>query len=126
MVFKSIRWRMQIWYGLIFSILLSAFGVTVFQLEKTRRLRKVDQELQARVNAVLGIMRPRGPGGEFRGPRPEGPEGRPLPGPPEFRDGPPEFRESPPDGPGPMRERGPGGRGPMRGGRGFGGPGGPP
>lgn len=117
MAFKSIRWRLQIWYGMIFAILLSAFGITAFQLEKNRRFRKIDGELQLRVNALMpslrGVLDRRGP--EFRGPPPDGPDQRPFLRGPEGREreeGGVPFRERPP-GPGP------GGRGPAwRGGQG--------
>ena len=32
MIFKSIRWRLQIWYGLILFAVLAGFGATAFHL----------------------------------------------------------------------------------------------
>ncbi len=67
MIFKSIKWRLQIWYGLILVAVLAGFGVTAFQLERGRVLRRVDEELNRRVNALSGALRQpprgRGPGG---------------------------------------------------------------
>jgi len=96
MIFKSIRWRLQIWHGLILVAVLAGFGVTAFQLERGRQFRKVDGELQRRVNVIVGALRPqprgRGPGefppddrpGErFRAPRqppPGQPPGEEMPG----------------------------------------------
>lgn len=76
MIFKSIRWRLQIWYGLILVGVLAGFGFTAFQLERGRQLRRIDGELQRRVNALAGTMRQpprgRGPGdGQFDGPPPD-------------------------------------------------------
>jgi two-component system OmpR family sensor kinase len=68
--FKSIRWRLQLWYGVIFAVLVSGFGVTAYQLERARQLRQVDDELRQRVGIILQEMNPPPRGeGEFRGPR---------------------------------------------------------
>jgi two-component system OmpR family sensor kinase len=65
MIFKSIRWRLQIWYGLILLSVLAGFGITAFQLERGRVFRRVDDELQRRTgilaNALHQPMRGRGP-----------------------------------------------------------------
>jgi two-component system OmpR family sensor kinase len=85
MILKSIRWRLQIWYGLILVAVLAGFGLTAYHLERARQLRQIDQELDHRVEALhesLAAPREGGPG------RREGP-------PDEF--GPPEF--PPPDEP---------------------------
>ena len=76
MIFKSIKWRLQIWYGLILVAVLVGFGVTAFQLERGRVLRRVDEELNRRVNALSGALRQpprgRGPGGnQFDGGPPQ-------------------------------------------------------
>ena len=76
MIFKSIKWRLQIWYGLILVAVLVGFGVTAFQLERGRQLRRIDGELQRRVNALASALRQpprgRGPGeGQFDGPPPD-------------------------------------------------------
>lgn len=101
MIFHSIKWRLQIWYGFILVAVLVGFGVTAYQLERGRQLRRIDGELQRRGNMLMSASRqpPRGRGPEEmpfdgppadrpRGPRPFGnngdPEGnRPLPR--EFR-----------------------------------------
>jgi heavy metal sensor kinase len=81
-IFTSIRWRLQVWYGVILFFILAGFGFTAFQMERTRRLRGIDDELQKRIAAVSGALvqgaaiRPGPPGGpgNFRPPF-EGPEG---------------------------------------------------
>jgi heavy metal sensor kinase len=79
MPFNSIRWRLQIWYGVILAVLLAGFGFTAFQLDRGRRLRNIDDELFTRVNALQRALRPpppvRGPDGgiPFGGPPRESP-----------------------------------------------------
>ncbi len=88
---NSIRWRLQLWYGLILVTVLAGFGVTAFQLERGRVYRQVDDELQRRAGALSQLLRP---------PRNRGPQGppgeRPFDGPPEDQmslDGPPRGRD---------------------------------
>jgi len=57
MIFKSIRWRLQIWYGLILMVVLAGFGFTSFQLERGRQFRRIDEELQRRVGALANALR---------------------------------------------------------------------
>ena len=85
MIFKSIRARLQIWYGIILVVLLSGFGITTFQLERTRQLREVDDELSERISLLMR---------EFRQPNPERPRRPPQrePFPPDDR----RDREFPP------------------------------
>ena len=66
MIFKSIRWRFQIWYGIILTGVLTAFGFTSYQLERGRQFRHIDGELQRWVNGLVGVLhqpqgRPRPP-----------------------------------------------------------------
>jgi heavy metal sensor kinase len=53
MIFKSIRWRLQLWHGLILVGVLSGFGVTAYQVARNNQLRRVDQELDQRLMALL-------------------------------------------------------------------------
>ena len=112
MFFKSIRWRLQLWYGLILIVVLSGFGFTAYQLQRSREFRDLDAEVQRRISALAAMLRPpprdRGPGENRPGP-PLFDEDRPprpledLPNRP-FRDRPPnnfpseprEFRLPPP------------------------------
>ncbi len=66
MFFNSIRWRLQIWYGAILLAVLAGFGFTAFQMETGRHFRRLDDELNRRVNALLNVwnLPPRGPGPE--------------------------------------------------------------
>ena len=57
MIFKSIRWRLQIWYGLILMVVLAGFGFTSYQLECGRQFRRIDEELQRRVGMLASVMR---------------------------------------------------------------------
>lgn len=52
MTLHSIRWRFQVWYGLLLCVVLAGFAVTVFQLERTRRLRDIDFQLRLRSDAL--------------------------------------------------------------------------
>jgi two-component system OmpR family sensor kinase len=90
---NSIRWRLQLWYGVILVVLLTGFGATAFQLMRGSTYRRVDDELQHRVGELSQLLRQPQP---FRNRGPQGPQG----GPPFDR--PPE--DQPPDGP--LRGRG--------------------
>jgi len=47
-IFNSIKWRLQIWYGLILVLVLAGFGFTAYQLESGRQIQLLDNELQRR------------------------------------------------------------------------------
>jgi heavy metal sensor kinase len=103
MILQSIRWRLQLWYGLVFLTVLAGFGVTAYELERSRQLRDLDAEFQRRIGPLSSAFRPPprqgppggpgmgrgGPGGrrgqdgppdgDFQGGGP--PEDRPFPGP---------------------------------------------
>jgi two-component system, OmpR family, sensor kinase len=67
-LFKSIKWRLQLWYGLILVVVLAGFGFTALQLERGRQMRRIDDELQRRmVNLGLAFRPP------AHGPEPGGP-----------------------------------------------------
>ena len=68
-IFNSIKWRLQIWYGLILVVVLAGFGFTAYQLERGRQMRRIDNELMSRADVIAGALRqpPRnGPPGEQR------------------------------------------------------------
>jgi heavy metal sensor kinase len=63
-IFKSIKWRLQIWYGLILVVVLAGFGFTAYQLERGRLVGRIDDELHRRLGVLANAMRrppPRGP-----------------------------------------------------------------
>ena len=72
-ILKSIKWRLQLWYGLILIVVLAGFGFTSYQLERNRQFRQVDDALHQRVGVLANAMhhppfmrgegRPRGPFG---------------------------------------------------------------
>jgi len=68
MIFQSIRWRLQLWYGLVFLALLAGFGVTAYALLRNDQLRHLDEEFLRRMGPVSNSLRP--PRG---GPGPDGP-----------------------------------------------------
>lgn len=61
-IFKSIKWRLQIWYGLILVVVLVALGFSAYQLERERLFQSVDQELQRRFTAIANALHPHPPG----------------------------------------------------------------
>lgn len=54
---KSIRWRLQVWYGAALLVVLSGLGFTTFHLEKERRIRRIDDGLNERISIVVGALR---------------------------------------------------------------------
>jgi two-component system OmpR family sensor kinase len=84
-IFKSIKWRLQLWYGLILVAVLAGFGFTAYQLERGRLFGRIDDELHRRVGILVNALHrppPRGPEGNKQ------PFDRPPPG--QFPDdGPP-------------------------------------
>jgi len=55
-IFKSIKWRLQIWYGLILVFVLAGFGFTAYQLEWGRQMRRIDDELHRRVGVLANAL----------------------------------------------------------------------
>ncbi|MGA2028992.1 MAG: ATP-binding protein [Verrucomicrobiota bacterium] len=93
-IFKSIKWRLQLWYGLILVFMLAGFGFTAYQLERGRLLGRIDDELHRRIQILANALHrppPREPDGNRQGQ----PFDRPPPG--QFpEDGPPEQNPRPP------------------------------
>jgi len=61
MLTHSIRWRLQIWLAILLVGLLAAFGVSSWQLEKTQRVQRLDDELAKRAVALGVSIRPPDP-----------------------------------------------------------------
>ena len=53
---KSIRWQLQIWYGLILVAVLTGFGITAYQLDSGREFSRVDDDLHRHFAAVFDAM----------------------------------------------------------------------
>ena len=65
--FSSIRWRLQLWYGLLLFTVLCGFGMAVYQLESGRQARRLDEELQRRLPLLVESQHPVRPGeGQLR------------------------------------------------------------
>jgi hypothetical protein len=64
---KSIKWRLQLWYGLILVVVLAGFDFTAYQLERGRLLGRIDDELHRRMEVLKNALHrppPRGPEGK--------------------------------------------------------------
>ena len=59
--FHSIRWRLQLWHGLVLALVLAGFGFTAWQLQRTTQWQRVDQELERRIQVISSAMRRSGP-----------------------------------------------------------------
>ena len=57
MFIKSMRWRLQFWQAFLLIGILSGFGMTAYQLNRTNRFRQLDEELQRRLAAVSTDLR---------------------------------------------------------------------
>ena len=77
-VFKSIKWRLQIWYGLILVTVLAGFGVTAYQLERGRQMRRMDDEINHRFDVLARMLH--GPLRRAQMQPPNEPFDRPPPG----------------------------------------------
>lgn len=77
--YQSIRWRMQVWHGLVLLVVLVAFGATACWFVRSEQLNRVDQELRRRLVLLAGGAGPRG-GPGARPPNPGGPELNPEAG----------------------------------------------
>jgi signal transduction histidine kinase len=87
--FHSIRWRLQLWHGLLLMFVLAGFGFTAWRLQRATYFQRVDQELEQRISVLAGAMR-RGGGAPDRPPpgrRP--PDQPPRPDRPGFGNPPP-------------------------------------
>ena len=72
--FHSIRWRLQLWHGLLLVLVLTGFGFTAWQLQRTNQFNRVDHDLEQRMGIIAGTLRPRNNPPER--PRPRPPFGR--------------------------------------------------
>lgn len=54
----SMRWRLQVWYGVLLAAVLGGFGITAHQLEANRQLRRTDEELRRRLPPLVESQRP--------------------------------------------------------------------
>jgi two-component system OmpR family sensor kinase len=61
-IFKSIKWRLQAWYGLILVAVLAALGFTAYQLQRQELFGRVDNELQRRFAVITDALHGHGPG----------------------------------------------------------------
>src|SRR5215471_2955094 len=57
MFFNSIRWRLQLWYGLILLGVLAGFGLTAYELQRGKQFRRTDQDLQRRAAELANALR---------------------------------------------------------------------
>ncbi|MEI8387194.1 MAG: ATP-binding protein [Verrucomicrobiota bacterium] len=56
--FHSVRWRLQLWHGLLLVLALAGFGFTAWELQRENQLSRVDRELEQRMGIIEGAMRP--------------------------------------------------------------------
>jgi heavy metal sensor kinase len=55
-IFNSIKWRLQLWYGLILLVVLAGFGFTAYQLQRNRQFRQVDDEIHQRIGILASNL----------------------------------------------------------------------
>lgn len=95
--FKSIKWRLQLWYGLILVAVLVALGFTAYRLQRNVLMGHIDNELQRRFVVITDALHPRGPGhGHMPFDRPP-PDQMPNDFPPPDNLQPPQFHLPPGD-----------------------------
>ncbi len=72
----SLRWRLQVWYGLVLLVVVAAFCLAAYQLAWDNQLRQIDKQLmEARHELMVGLLRSLHGEGVIR-------EGKPPPIPP--------------------------------------------
>lgn len=78
---KSIRWRLQLWYGLVLLVVVIGFAAVLYARVRSARLRDIDAELEASAR-YLDVLLRRFPHHEFD----PGADERPPPPPPPRND----------------------------------------
>ena len=96
MIRNSIKWRFVLWLAFLLVCVLSGFGITAYQLYRTNRFERLDEELKKRVAVLSATLRAPPLPGDRGGPRNFG----------DDQLGPPPQRRPPPpdDSPGPRSE----------------------
>jgi heavy metal sensor kinase len=61
--FRSIRWRLLLWHGLLLALILSCLGFTAYRFEDIRREKTQTAELQRHLGLVANSIRPIRPSG---------------------------------------------------------------
>ena len=59
-LFQSLRWQLQMWHGLLLSIVVTGLLTTYYSLQKDQTLRRVDQQLTSWSPRIADTMRQRG------------------------------------------------------------------
>lgn len=59
-IFKSIRWRLQFWHGLLLVLVLAGFGWAGFRVVARQRMADTDRELQRQAAALITTLPPFG------------------------------------------------------------------
>ena len=68
--FHSVRWRLQLWHGLLLVLALAGFGFTAWELQRENQLVRMDHELEQRMGIVEGAIRTDKPPADDRPPAP--------------------------------------------------------
>ncbi|MGH7969924.1 MAG: HAMP domain-containing sensor histidine kinase, partial [Limisphaerales bacterium] len=76
MILSSIRWRLQAWHSLLLVLVLGGFGVVAYNVARDNQQRRIDQELDQRLGALLRPPPP--PAQPPERPPSEPPEPRPF------------------------------------------------
>jgi heavy metal sensor kinase len=109
-MFRSIRWTLQLWHGVILLAALASLAAAMYVGVSRARMNAVDAELRGTASVVLGRLRPPGSGPPPEaGPPPNNRPGDGRPGPPRGA-GPPPRGERPPRAGDDPEFRGPRGR----------------
>lgn len=61
-ILKSIKWRLQIWYGVILVFVLATLGLTAYRLESNLLFNRIDGELHRRFSVLADALHPHPPG----------------------------------------------------------------
>src|SRR5690242_16536878 len=87
-MFRSFRWRIQLWHTLILVVVVGTFGGVLYWNARAAKLREIDAELLAGAQVLAAAVSNLPPheleGSNPRAPRPRPPRDgrRPPPGPP--------------------------------------------
>lgn len=90
-IFNSIKWRLQLWYGLILVLVLAGFGMTAYQLESSRVSYQINAELNWRFDVLAKALHPHPP--QRAAPPFDHSESKPMP----------EYNPTPAENPGPRK-----------------------